>query len=854
MARTWIDRWAAPPAPDAAVDPSREAAAHEASPRRPRGVHAWRGRQGRVGATRGVRAVRALGRAALVGACVLGGSVVGGSALGGCGGVGMAARTTPSVAATAPPVPSVVTLESYAEVRRAWESLATDDPARAAVRERLVALLAREAEPVMEAGDYDGVVDRLTEIVALFSADELDRGPLPRALRPLATWLMEEGSTHGDEARVLAAYFVLARAGGPDEESARSYGVLRDWGREARSRLPDPIERLTGLLNVHVEHARIIPARSVLDGLAVLYIAHTQLCLEAMRRSMVGLDGGWERWRFSSLQATAIHQAIERLASVHLRIGELSAALARIEVFRDEPHLQAESFIQQIATAREDSPEGNDALLNLARYFMPPARRELSTSRALCLLGRKRAPEDPRFLQCLGRIAAHQRRFQDTAAHYSAARRLAPGERAVYDDALAITFESLTELAFDRVTRDTNAYAGRIDPPAARASVARGAADADARALDALARDARDMLAERLRRFPSTPLRIPAEEQYLTLASAAFGVGDIDTARADLTRSLAIRPTLEAEQTLAMLEAQLGGPSRAAVGYRRALDLIRGGGNEPSAQRGAVLLLLGDALAATGDAAQAERMYREALVAFARAGEHRRWPLRTAMAPAYMGLLHDRLGAHAEAVESFRRSLGRAVPDIDPYFTILTHLLTMPQVDAALGMEVLRATQANAELRDEAQVQLALWGRLLAARAGIPAEPALEAVLGSLARTAGWTGRLAKFGAGRAPYDALLAAAPGPIEQARTHFAEGVRRLAAGDEPGAREAFARTLTLRAVGAEEYEIARRLLALPVGTLLPTPAAAAPAAAAPTAAAPAAAAPTATTRAAGPTVPR
>jgi tetratricopeptide (TPR) repeat protein len=715
------------------------------------------------------------------------------------------------------PVPAVVTPESYAAVRRAWEALAADDPARAAVRERLVAALAREAEPAMEAGDYDGVVARLKEITALYAARELDDGPLPRALAPLATWLVDAGSTRGDEARVLAAYFVLARTNASDATHAQKFEELLAWGREARSRLPDPLERYLGLGEVLREHARLIPARTVLDRLANFYVERALFCERILRRVLHALERPAFRGMTTNAAIDMVVSAATDTAAVHARIGDLSSALANVERLRDAPDFQAEPIFQALAAAREQTPEGNDALLVLARRFLQPGRPEPEAARTLCLLGQRRAPDDPRFSLCLARVSAHEGRYEDVAAHYDTAIRLAPGERAVYDEALLALHGSL-QGSDPAEPYEPGMPFFRIGLGGLRERVAAGAGHGEPRTLAALARHAAAILAARDARFPTAPLAVPRDDVFVTLAAAQLGVADLEAARDSLGRSLAAAPTSDAAFALATLDERRGEPARAAVDYRRALDLVRGNGQDAHAKRARILLALGDAFRGAGDAAQAERMYREGLRASERVGPSANDPLRLARVAVHAALLHDRLGEHDAAATEARRALERAVREREPYFTIVPHLLTTPQVDSALALEALRATRSYADLPPGGEVRLALWSMLLAARTRSPASPTLAATLATLGRKPGWHGRLARFADGEGALDALLADAPGPVEQTRAHFADGVLRLAAGDEDAARAAFTRAVALGLVRAEEYEIAWRLLALPAGSLV------------------------------------
>jgi len=70
----------------------------------------------------------------------------------------------------------------------------------------------------------------------------------------------------------------------------------------------------------------------------------------------------------------------------------------------------------------------------------------------------------------------------------------------------------------------------------------------------------------------------------------------------------------------------------------------------------------------------------------------------------------------------------------------------------------------------------------------------------------GWWAKLARFGSGKLNYDALLEETTGVGERAEAYFYEGGRRLAQGDEAGARAMFAKVLDTQMVNFYEFAMA------------------------------------------------
>lgn len=492
----------------------------------------------------------------------------------------------------------------------------------------------------------------------------------------------------------------------------------------------------------------------------------------------------------------AVARAPLDVAAVFLAVGDIASAEARVQAMGGVSPSEAQ-VAGVLREARDDGSEGNEALLVLARGYMEEEIGRPDVSRTLCTLGRRRSPEEARFPQCLARIAAIDERYADATAHYAEAIRLAPEERGLYDEALSVLNDLIGRGYFEGASRDARA----------------------------LAHQAEEILVERMRRFPTPPPPVPAEQLFLVIGVSEMSAGEAADARRHFERSLAARETTEALVQLGLLLERTGEPALAATRYRRALDLVPASSREDGGRRAEILEKLGDALRASGNAAQAERMYTEALAAWDRAGEGTTGESRAAVA-LRRGVVLDRLGNHELALVAFRRAMEAGAGQLEIYAKMLAHLVASERIDLAFTTEVFRDAQRQLTLPPEWKVYFALWVKLLAARAHGAADTDVDGTLTALAEARGWAGNLARFGAGRLGYDALLAAAGGRGEQSEAHFYEGARLLGTGDDAAARAAFGRVMSEHMVSFYEFEMAQELLARPAAApaVAPAPAAA------------------------------
>ena len=671
-----------------------------------------------------------------------------------------------------PPLrPSVLTPATFDSAVRRFHTLDRRDPLFEPLRERLVHYLLPGAHEEMAHDGYDGVVETLGKVLDLYTPHEIGRGEIPAALEKLARYLVEKGSQQGDPGRVLSALLVLHLLHPDDAEVAGYYRRLRRWSLDTESdALGEAPERYDGPLRTWEEHARLVPAPEVMERLARLYLDRCQALVEYYRSS--------ERRFLAEIGAArSVQKTSIMAAAVFLREGDIASALTHVESIRSTAEVE-EELVQTLKLALEGGEMGAGAVLDLAAAYLNAGHREVSL--ALCRDGLRRNRGDARFPQCLGRIAAGENDYAAAMAWYAKAIELMPDSRPLYDETLKVLNDLIEQDRFDP------------DPTVVRA----------------LARRAKEVLAERIRRWPDSPPLVKPEDLYLLIAVAEMNAGGTEEAEKQLERSIAERESVDALLHLGLLLERTGRGERAEKVYRRALELVQGKSVGAEVQRAETVERVGDALRVAGDAKSAAGNYREALeiwnqVSPGLEGVH------FGLAQVRRGILLNRLGDRIEAGKAFRLAMEYAPGSRETYASILSHLVVAVP-DLELGYRAYERAFLQLSLDPQWKVYFSLWLRAIEARAGESLASDIDGVLGSLDGGSEWWAQLARFALGEIDYQQLLARASGVGERAEAHFYQAMHLLAGGDSAAARGLLHRVLETRMVNFYEFVMAQELL--------------------------------------------
>lgn len=674
-----------------------------------------------------------------------------------------------------------VTAETYHELLRQYWRLDPDDPTRIAWRDALIGHLASGSTAILERGEYRAVVEHLAQLALLLSPADIDAGRVPADIAPVARWVIEHGSPRGDEGRVMGAHLLLAAIGEDADAHRREREEVSAWGREARAGIANPLERYGSLIQVWEQHEQIAPSSEVLETLARLYLEQR----EALRRTFGPESQGTPRHlslRQLQIAPLLVQRAPLDVAAVFLRHGQIEQAVDHVR--RMEPTQASEGELlsrlaQILERARENNDGGAAALEELAGGF---ARARPQISAAICRVGVRRFHDDARFPLCLARVAIEGDRAAAATSWYAQAVRLAPEDRAIYDEALR-QFAELMQA---------------------------GVLDAEAGQSRAIAGHALEILDEHESRWPDHDAPVSREDILLQIGRAEMSAGNIPEAQERLEASLEAHESRGAHIQLGLLLERVGRGDEAAVHYRAALDLTEGRDREGAAERAELTERLGNAFRRAGQDQQARRMYRQALEQWERVLEGMSGS-RRALGLVRRGVLLSRVGDGTRSNEAFEAALEAAPSWREPYASILAHLV-VSEPNLELAQRVLRRAQFQLHLEPQWRVYFALWVQTIAGRASAEPEHEVGLLLRDLADGREWTNRLAAFGHQTLAYPELVEHAEGRGQRAEATFYQGTRQLAAGDVAGARQRFEEVLESGMVNFYEYTMAQELLDL------------------------------------------
>ncbi|MDH3728438.1 MAG: hypothetical protein OER77_12995, partial [Myxococcales bacterium] len=283
---------------------------------------------------------------------------------------------------SAEPIPRA---EYPAESRR-YMRMTSSDPDRLMLRDRLIATILVEAQSLADIDDYEGVVAQTERLTDVLSPLDFATGVLPRSLEPIAEFIADRGGRLGDEGRVLAAYYMLARLT-EEERYQQSYDEVAAWGREARRQVDDALPRYGQLLRTWTEHADLTPAPEVLDTLAGLYVA---------RRDALSAESSEARGQYGAVTNRIWRIAPLDVAAAYLAYGDVESAITSVEGMGPGGDLQIR-LLDLLRSARSPGEDGADATYELVEGFAV-ARPDVTFG--LCRVSLGRYPKDFRFRRC----------------------------------------------------------------------------------------------------------------------------------------------------------------------------------------------------------------------------------------------------------------------------------------------------------------------------------------------------------------------------------------------------------------------------------------------------------------------
>ena len=613
-----------------------------------------------------------------------------------------------------------------------------------------------------------------------------------------------EIALRGDEGRARALYD-LSILVGPEadrQDAQRHLAALDVWVRDALGGGGE-VESAGAFERVAVHRWLLEPSDAALADAAKAasdWIGRAIVLRDRFRKTRVQppREEGAEAWR-------ALETGPVVLASVYLRDGDVSGALAAIDRAQARELLESErpQFAAALEAAAQEPVVGR--CIDLLAQLRPLAGRE---------------PEQQ------GRDGHDDEDFVDDrdlfgAAAFSVASECYRLDPTVPQVALTVGV-ALEELGMAEATP-----AVLVDAVRSHAD-ARVTSEALALSLDAMAseEDAGDPDAARRAFKAAEPLLVAASDKALAgkvhpsaaRLRAAMGEIDLREGRIDEARAL-LKQSADEEKSggvllsLARIEWRDGQTQPALDHLTDALsaqDVSR----DP-ALRGEILLLMSDVARDKGDVAAARTPLTEALKELVQSRGAQGGDARARVERVLSRVL-DWFGAAQPAQRALERAYAAAPGDRHQATQTIELVIGRAFVrgDLPAAREGLQRA-VGTDLDADDLVYFALWVRLLERQERVPSDGAPDRVFGSIADDGGqnkdrWVATLARFGEGRIKGDELVARAATPIQKYEALFYSAMDRRASGDTKGGDELLREVVAGTGLELSEVSLARDLL--------------------------------------------
>jgi Tfp pilus assembly protein PilF len=665
------------------------------------------------------------------------------------------------------------------DARRELDETPVTTRAQHDLRDQVARYLAARGVEALQSGDTPLAIQRLRDALVHFTPEEIEQGPLPDELSPLARGLFEASTARGDEAHALAAARVLMALRSPDASARAEWERIQEWGERNRREFQRPWVAEGELADVYKEVARVVPARDVIERAASHLVARRRAAYEARNRLNARDQPRLNFDEARQLQAGMRTSAID-LALLFLRVGDVREASNRLtELGTANESAGLAAALGSIAQGEG----GADALWELARRL---SDADPSAHAGVCRRGRRDYPEDIRFALCLAIAAVREHDFGLASAHFERAASMREADQAVLRDAIAASFNALRrELGADDLAPGRRAY-----------------------------ERSRALLTRWRTRYPTQLPPVPEAELETAAADLELSAGNLREAEAHLTRATQVEPaSRDAYYLLAEIAWRHRDGAEATRYLRAGLALPLRPNESDSFFRPQFSVRLGLAAHVSGNEEEARRTLGEAamaLDALARAtSEHQ---LATVL--LQRAIVADALGDTERARVALREALD-ADPDSQEVAAraITTSLSRGRWADAR---DFYRRARAQLTLDRTWQAYFALWG-VIAARLGrldddAGAARALEALAPGTSEAASWTGRLAQRYTGSIDRTRLLEYARTRGQRAEALFYDAMLKRAAGDA-SAEEDLRAVLATEVMRYWEYEMAWEMLDRP-----------------------------------------
>jgi tetratricopeptide (TPR) repeat protein len=736
--------------------------------------------------------------------------------------------------------------DEFVEARLVLQALPGSSPERVPLRSRIVRYLLQPVERLdadklrQEARDlnttdvFDRIYESLRDAANLYEPRDLWTTPAPaipeedrRLLAAGGRLVLTLFAPRGAEQPSALALAVLQTIDPANREWSERLDKLLAWTDEAGSVLEGNTRRNVTAVDLLQSVLGDWPSPAIADRWAQLYKNRQQRLASLLKRPLGGSEDA--RKALGELlmsQGDEMRRLVPTIAASYLRCGRLDRALEATAPLADKPGDDPE--LRALLTAAQDSGAGPDAVLRLARRFLPRAELlggtasdnpDLIAAFRVLEIGLERTPDHPDMLILSAEIA------KLLSAPFLALRQLEEAEqvltrdKVLAGDRLARVSSELLDLYFLRLRLTLDPE--RATPPSAE-EVER----------------MRQRSSETRKRFQGTEIRVKDAQIDFELARSYVNAGMLDRAEPLFLRAQGAEPDTNPEITaeIATLMLKRGNPQQASKILRDGLEALRAtphgsdtiGGVEGQSR---LQKLLGDALDIGGDRAGAEQAWRGSVAGWERLmveHMHRKNNARAAESMFEIGRVLYALGRHAEGMQKFEEAIEQDSDRDQSYIDSIAFLVQNGEVDRALDVYRRALSRPDRSVSEYVKVYASLWVVDLSRRTQKVADPTAEAFLRTLdlrhpeirpQRGAAWYRQLAAFTVGRLDYARLLAAADTSGKHAEVYFYRSMQLLAEGKTDEAHQLWRKVVETHMVSFFEFEMASRYLRTGAPTVPP-----------------------------------
>jgi tetratricopeptide (TPR) repeat protein len=653
------------------------------------------------------------------------------------------------------------------ELRARFDALPASSPRRKAERTTLASEYHRRVDENLKARRYGAAFDNFSKLFTLWDRAELSRAPELRTFAKTTRELHRHFARSGrdvEAATTLAALALMDPARAADYE-ARIEEIFQ-YGDELSVSVGGPAAQRARPIKILESVVTIVPSDKMVDRLVTLYRERQKAIHSAFRRN--GADIGLLR-----IHGEGALRTTHNIVSVLARAGRLQEAYDKVN---DLEGIGDDSALRK-ALKKALTGEDPQSWATLARAFMEAS--DAQAALAIALEGARRYPQSPEPHFAAGDAAMELENAPLAISYYERGLRL-DHKRFEASQTLARLYEfQVSSLAFgDR-------------PNAARKQLAK---------FEDFYHSAKSALGK--------PIQPDLANAYAAMARGLVSLGELELAESYLTRSLDIRPTVEALEYRALIALRKDRPAEARANLARAFTLPQ---DSPSDlfDRIKLMRLLGEAQLAENHKQQANATFRSATAKWLKLLEDYEFSgPYLAEARMELGKLLFLLGRRDQAEDAFFSATEANPAGETTYAEIVSFLVNQGSYDHA--RDIFLGALGNENVGDYFKTYMSLW---LVAEARLqeidPDQHALEFLRSRRGHL--WHDKLARYLMEQsAGGDEVRRAATTRGRRAELLFYGAALGPESRDPERAREMFQEVVESNMVLFFEYEMAKRRL--------------------------------------------